>query len=239
MDAPLPPPAPLDAPRAAPPAYQSTLPPPPPLAAARCVHGNDATSCIGCAQNRSQAFFDERARAEDEAEQSSSIFGAALRAARARQPPRSAEEEPWTLGRVASMLSLDDLSPQGGTRGLGALGAGIPRRPPPVPTPAGLPVAFAAAFDALDLETALAAASTEEVAKIADVFGAAGRRCAVELARRSIEEENVCVVCLDRKKNCVLMNCFHVATCTGCASKIDACPACRAPVVQHRRIFTA
>ena len=44
------------------------------------------------------------------------------------------------------------------------------------------------------------------------------------------QELTTCKVCLEAPKQVVLLPCKHRALCSGCATRIDSCPICRAKV---------
>ena len=234
-EAPLPPP-----PEAAP------LPPPPPELEPRCIHGNRG-SCPGCMHLRTAEFFD---RQREPAPETTSIFASALAAARARAAAARLEEPAnvpgaWFFGADAPDGD-DDASKIAGIRALGAApetrdaAQSIGKVVADSHAPRPLPEALAAPFERLETEIAgaCATASTPELEHAAAWLASAQRRLAVELARRQLVVENKCSVCFDAAKNCVLMECMHVATCANCAVQLKTCPTCRAPVSSVRRIYT-
>ena len=62
-------------------------------------------------------------------------------------------------------------------------------------------------------------------------------------AAPAVEEEALCVVCMDERKQHVMMPCMHMCVCEACAQRLlDAqtpplCPVCRTPVEQTTRVF--
>ena len=61
-------------------------------------------------------------------------------------------------------------------------------------------------------------------------------------AAPAVEEESVCVVCMDAPKQHVMVPCMHVCVCEACAQRLlDAqtphCPVCRTPVRETARVF--
>ena len=57
-----------------------------------------------------------------------------------------------------------------------------------------------------------------------------------------VEEEALCVVCMDERKQHVMVPCMHVCVCEACALRLlDAqtphCPVCRTPVERTTRVF--
>jgi len=52
-------------------------------------------------------------------------------------------------------------------------------------------------------------------------------------------EKDICKICWDATIDCVLLECGHMCTCTGCAKKLNECPICRDPVVRCVHVFRA
>jgi hypothetical protein len=57
-----------------------------------------------------------------------------------------------------------------------------------------------------------------------------------------VEQEALCVVCMDERKQHVMVPCMHVCVCEACAQRLlDArtphCPVCRTPVERSTRVF--
>jgi len=48
-----------------------------------------------------------------------------------------------------------------------------------------------------------------------------------QLQNNNENNELVCVVCLDKKKDTLFMPCNHLCTCYGCGVQLDKCPLCR------------
>ena len=63
-------------------------------------------------------------------------------------------------------------------------------------------------------------------------------------AAPQLEEEALCVVCMDAPKQHVMMPCMHMCVCEACAQRLlevqtqPPCPVCRTPVEQTSRVFT-
>ncbi|XP_078489106.1 zinc finger protein isoform X2 [Ciona intestinalis] len=51
------------------------------------------------------------------------------------------------------------------------------------------------------------------------------------------EEENECVVCLDRNSDTIFLPCGHVCACFICSTQLQSCPMCRSDVTQKIKIF--
>lgn len=49
----------------------------------------------------------------------------------------------------------------------------------------------------------------------------------------------ICVVCMERKRNCIIQPCRHLSLCITCSAtqKHDKCPICRVPVISIERIY--
>lgn len=64
---------------------------------------------------------------------------------------------------------------------------------------------------------------------------------AVQDMRRvsSGNSRNICVVCLDRPRNCLFLDCRHLVCCMECGAVVQACPVCRRALVDSRiRVFS-
>ena len=61
-------------------------------------------------------------------------------------------------------------------------------------------------------------------------------------AATEVEEEALCVVCMDARKQHAMMPCMHVCVCEACAQRLlgaqtPPCPVCRTPVEGTTRVF--
>ena len=61
-------------------------------------------------------------------------------------------------------------------------------------------------------------------------------------AAPAVEEEALCVVCMDARKQHAMVPCMHMCVCDSCAQRLlDAqtprCPVCRTPVESTTRVF--
>ena len=45
-----------------------------------------------------------------------------------------------------------------------------------------------------------------------------------------------CVICLEREKDCMI-DCMHGVMCMECATSVQACPTCRAPITSRKKYF--
>ena len=54
---------------------------------------------------------------------------------------------------------------------------------------------------------------------------------------REVEEESLCICCLDRPRDIVFLSCNHMVVCEQCAPRMASCPTCRVPITEKRRIF--
>ena len=57
-----------------------------------------------------------------------------------------------------------------------------------------------------------------------------------------VEEEMLCVVCMDRRKQHAMVPCMHMCACEACAQRLLAartpqCPGCRTPLQRSTRVF--
>ena len=60
--------------------------------------------------------------------------------------------------------------------------------------------------------------------------------------RGTINESELCVVCLQNPRECVLLDCGHVCLCVDCLESLPApleCPVCRSPVIRTVPLFMA
>lgn len=55
--------------------------------------------------------------------------------------------------------------------------------------------------------------------------------------REDAAGERLCVACMDRLANTVLMRCRHLVCCESCARKVGQCPICRQPVKDRLTVF--
>jgi len=60
--------------------------------------------------------------------------------------------------------------------------------------------------------------------------------------QQEVEEEALCVVCMDARKQHAMVPCMHMCVCSACAQRLlDAqtphCPVCRTPVESTTRVF--
>lgn len=50
--------------------------------------------------------------------------------------------------------------------------------------------------------------------------------------------DNVCVICLERKRQCVIRPCKHFSLCVTCSTdKLGSCPVCRVKITSIERVF--
>lgn len=49
--------------------------------------------------------------------------------------------------------------------------------------------------------------------------------------------EECCKICMAAPLECVLLECGHIAACTGCSKQLAECPICRQYVVRAVRFF--
>lgn len=51
------------------------------------------------------------------------------------------------------------------------------------------------------------------------------------------DDDELCVVCLDKKRDTVLVECGHYFLCAGCAGGLERCPVCRGVVKGSVKAF--
>jgi len=61
-------------------------------------------------------------------------------------------------------------------------------------------------------------------------------------AASAVEDETLCLVCMDERKQHVMVPCMHVCVCEACAMRLleaqtPLCPVCRTPVEKTSRVF--
>lgn len=54
-----------------------------------------------------------------------------------------------------------------------------------------------------------------------------------------LADSSECCICFDKKRDCVILECFHMCTCYNCAQKLDACPICRKKLTEVKRVYLA
>jgi hypothetical protein len=52
-------------------------------------------------------------------------------------------------------------------------------------------------------------------------------------------DTNLCKVCMDAVIDCILLECGHMVTCTGCGKQLSECPICRRYVTRVVHVFRA
>jgi hypothetical protein len=57
-----------------------------------------------------------------------------------------------------------------------------------------------------------------------------------------VEEEALCVVCMDERKQHAMVPCMHMCVCEACALRLleaqtPQCPVCRTPIQRSTRVF--
>ncbi|XP_054906729.1 E3 ubiquitin-protein ligase RNF34-like isoform X2 [Poeciliopsis prolifica] len=59
-----------------------------------------------------------------------------------------------------------------------------------------------------------------------------GEKCPLTL-----QDDNLCRICMDAAIDCVLLECGHLVTCTDCGKRMNQCPICRQYVVRAVHVF--
>eukprot|EP01116_Phalansterium_solitarium_P020145 TRINITY_DN5857_c0_g1_i1.p1 TRINITY_DN5857_c0_g1~~TRINITY_DN5857_c0_g1_i1.p1 ORF type:complete len:496 (-),score=150.45 TRINITY_DN5857_c0_g1_i1:574-2061(-) len=53
------------------------------------------------------------------------------------------------------------------------------------------------------------------------------------------DQSVLCVVCLERRRELLLLPCHHICLCSGCAGRCRTCPICRSPIQRFEHVFLA
>lgn len=53
----------------------------------------------------------------------------------------------------------------------------------------------------------------------------------------TVQDDNLCRICMDAVIDCVLLECGHMVTCTKCGKRMNECPICRQYVVRAVHVF--
>ena len=105
-----------------------------------------------------------------------------------------------------------------------------------------LPQTSAASLEALEPRSL----ATDELAALNEALPRATEAVTREVSRRltagaaetrEVEEESLCICCLDRPRDIVFLSCNHMIVCEQCAPRTASCPTCRVPITEKRRIF--
>lgn len=52
-----------------------------------------------------------------------------------------------------------------------------------------------------------------------------------------INEDELCIICFDEKRDACFVNCGHMKTCMTCAESLDKCPVCRKEKLQVIKVY--
>lgn len=52
-----------------------------------------------------------------------------------------------------------------------------------------------------------------------------------------ISGENLCIICVERERDCLILPCKHNATCLKCSKSLALCPFCRVKIQETIRIY--
>jgi hypothetical protein len=114
------------------------------------------------------------------------------------------------------------------------------------------PLMFAASLSGDDEKDALALLSkqheTQQRLKDAEAQALQQRLAAeqkqkaqAEAALKRTEEEQMCVICLDKARAVTFVPCGHLCCCEACGgdsgSGLVSCPVCRKPITARQRVF--
>ena len=64
-------------------------------------------------------------------------------------------------------------------------------------------------------------------------------RIPIFLEKESMNDSDLCKICMDNPVDCVMLECGHMCTCTTCGKQMAECPICRQYVVRVVRTFKA
>ena len=53
----------------------------------------------------------------------------------------------------------------------------------------------------------------------------------------AVEEQRLCVVCLDKEKDTILVPCGHFCVCKRCAAQLSSCPMCRKVISSKYKVY--
>merc|ERR1712130_369122 len=53
----------------------------------------------------------------------------------------------------------------------------------------------------------------------------------------TLEDEDMCKICMDNRVDCVMLECGHMCPCLQCGKQLSECPICRAYVIRVVKIF--
>ena len=61
----------------------------------------------------------------------------------------------------------------------------------------------------------------------------------IKLEKSALEDQLVCVVCMDQQRSVTLKPCNHYNLCAVCAAREDLvqCPTCRTPITAKEHLF--
>ena len=54
-----------------------------------------------------------------------------------------------------------------------------------------------------------------------------------------LDQQEACVICMDRQRNVVILECGHFCCCLECAQRVNNCPVCRRAIARLVPTFTA
>lgn len=57
-------------------------------------------------------------------------------------------------------------------------------------------------------------------------------------AGEGLDQQEACVICMDRQRNVVILDCGHFCCCSECAQRVNNCPVCRRAIARLVPTFT-
>jgi len=60
----------------------------------------------------------------------------------------------------------------------------------------------------------------------------------VEIEVIAVDEDHICSICMDAKKDMIILPCFHMCACETCSKQLPAeCPVCRGKILEIRKVY--
>lgn len=50
-------------------------------------------------------------------------------------------------------------------------------------------------------------------------------------------ENSLCIICFEKVRTTVLLNCAHLATCYACSRPLEQCPICRQDIIRRVKTY--
>lgn len=55
----------------------------------------------------------------------------------------------------------------------------------------------------------------------------------------ALDQQEACVICMDRQRNVVILDCGHICCCVECAQQVNNCPVCRRAIARLVPVFNS